>query len=62
VGFVRGEISAKSVVQLAIPDNLSVPADAQRLQQVFVNLIRNAMEGLGPQGRIDISAQTVQAS
>ena len=61
VGFVRGEVSAKSVVQLSIPDNLSVPADAQRLQQVFVNLIRNAMEGLGQQGRIDISAQIVQA-
>jgi len=62
VGFVRGEVSAKSVVQLSIPEDLSVPADAQRLQQVFVNLIRNAMEGLGPQGRIDISAQIVHAS
>ena len=62
VGFVRGEVSAKSVVHLAISEDLSVPADAQRLQQVFVNLIRNAMEGLGPQGRIDISAQLVQAS
>jgi len=62
VGFVRGEVSAKSVVRLAIPEDLSVLADAQRLQQVFVNLIRNAMEGLGPQGRIDISAQIVHAS
>ena len=62
VGFVRGEVSAKSVVKISIPEDLSVPADAQRLQQVFVNLIRNAMEGLGPQGRIDISAQIVQAS
>lgn len=62
VGFVRGEVSAKSVVQLSIPEDLRVPADAQRLQQVFVNLIRNAMEGLGAQGRIDISAQVVQAS
>ncbi|MHB1186472.1 sensor histidine kinase [Thiobacillus sp.] len=61
VGFVRGEVSAKSVVQISIPEDLSVPADAQRLQQVFVNLIRNAMEGLGPQGRIDISAQIVHA-
>lgn len=62
VGFVRGEISAKSVVQLDISDDLSVGADAQRLQQVFVNLIRNAMQGLGPQGRIEVSAQRVQAS
>jgi len=62
VGFVRGEVPAKSVVRLAIPEDLSVPADAQRLQQVFVNLIRNAMEGLGAQGRIDITAQIVHAS
>lgn len=61
VGFVRGEVSAKSVVRLSIPEDLRVAADAQRLQQVFVNLIRNAMEGLGPQGRIDISAQVVNA-
>jgi len=59
---VRGEVPAKSVVRLAIPEDLSVPADAQRLQQVFVNLIRNAMEGLGAQGRIDITAQIVHAS
>ena len=62
VGFVRGEISAKSLVQLDISDDLSVGADAQRLQQVFVNLIRNAMQGLGPHGRIEVSAQHVQAS
>lgn len=62
VGFVRGEVSAKSVVQLAIPEDLSVPADAQRLQQVFVNLIRNAMEGLGPGGQIRISAQLMRVS
>ena len=62
VGFVRGEVSAKSVVRLSIPEDLSVTADAQRLQQVFVNLIRNAMEGLGPDGQIHISAQARQVS
>jgi two-component system NtrC family sensor kinase len=57
VGFVRGEVSAKSVVQLSIPEDLTVSADVQRLQQVFVNLVRNAMDVLGPDGRIRISAQ-----
>ncbi len=56
VGFVRGEVSAKSLVELSIPEDLTVTADVQRLQQVFVNLIRNAMDVLGPDGRIDISA------
>ncbi|MGE5320156.1 MAG: sensor histidine kinase [Hyphomicrobiaceae bacterium] len=62
VGFVRGEVAAKSVVRLSIPDDLSVPADAQRLQQVFVNLIRNAMEGLGPNGQILVSARAMHVS
>jgi signal transduction histidine kinase len=62
VGFVRGEVSAKSVVQLSIPEDMRVPADAQRLQQVFVNLIRNALEGLGPDGKIHISAEVLRVS
>lgn len=62
IGFVRGEVSAKSVVQLSIPDDLSVPADAQRLQQVFVNLIRNALDSLGEGGHILVSAQAMHVS
>ena len=62
VGFVRGAVSAKSVVKLSIAEDLSVPADAQRLQQVFVNLIRNAMDVLGPDGKILISAQVLHVS
>lgn len=62
VGFVRGKVSAKSVVKLSIPDDLDVLADAQRLQQVFVNLVSNALEGLGPDGEISISAQVIHVS
>ena len=62
VGFVRGEISAKSVVHLSIPDDLIVLADAQRLQQVFVNLIHNALEGLEAGGKIVISAEVLSAN
>lgn len=62
VSFVRGEISAKSVVKLSISEDLRVPADAQRLQQVLVNLIRNALEGVGPDGQILISAQATNVN
>lgn len=62
IGFVRGEVSAKSVVRLAIPEEMEVQADAQRMQQVFVNLIRNAMEGLGAEGQILISAGILHVS
>jgi len=61
VGFVRGEVPAKSVVELDIPETLTVPADAQRLQQVFVNLIRNGLEGLPDTGHIHISASSIEA-
>ncbi|MDD5296035.1 MAG: HAMP domain-containing sensor histidine kinase [Rhodocyclaceae bacterium] len=56
VGFVRGEVPAKALVSLAIPEELALQADAQRLQQVFVNLIRNAVDVLDESGRIVISA------
>ncbi len=62
VGFVRGNVSAKSVVTVSIPEGLTVLADAQRLQQVFVNLIGNALAGLGPDGQIRISAQSMWVS
>lgn len=61
VGFVRGAVSAKSVVKLSIGEDLRVPADAQRLQQVMVNLIGNALEGVGADGEIVISAQRLRA-
>jgi signal transduction histidine kinase len=62
VGFVRGNVAAKSVVKLSIPEDLKILADAQRLQQVFVNLIGNAMEGLGPDGQIVVSAQAMHVN
>ncbi|MEW5771167.1 MAG: ATP-binding protein [Pseudomonadota bacterium] len=61
VGFVRGEVSARSVVSLDIPEDLAVPADAQRLQQVFVNLLRNALDELPPGGGIRVAARTIRA-
>ena len=56
VGFVRGERPAKALVRLDIPEELALQADGQRLQQVFVNLIKNAMDVLGEDGHILISA------
>jgi signal transduction histidine kinase len=56
VGFVRGEVPARALVQLSIAEELAVEADSQRLQQVFVNLIKNAVDVLDERGRIQISA------
>ena len=37
-------------VELNVPDSIVVLADEQRLQQVFINLIRNAMESTESEG------------
>lgn len=54
--FVRGEIPSGVTVRLDIPADLVVVADKQRLQQVLLNLLNNAIEAVGNRGRIDITA------
>ncbi|MEO1766036.1 sensor histidine kinase [Thiobacter aerophilum] len=62
VGFVREPVPAKRAVRLEIPEDLVVYADAQRLQQVFVNLICNALEAGGQKARIVIGARQIQGA
>ncbi|MBF0095154.1 MAG: HAMP domain-containing histidine kinase [Alphaproteobacteria bacterium] len=42
--FLKGEMSGSVRVVVSIPDDIVVVADKQRLQQVFLNLIKNALE------------------
>jgi len=44
-------------LQLDIPEGLQLPADKQRLQQVFINLIKNSLDAIGDQGTISIAAE-----
>jgi signal transduction histidine kinase len=57
--LMRGRIADPARVKLDIPDNLEVPGDRQRLQQVFINLLNNALQALGPDGVITIEARPV---
>ncbi|HEY7204976.1 MAG TPA: ATP-binding protein [Methylomirabilota bacterium] len=46
------------LIETAVPDDLAdVMGDPGRLQQVFINLLVNAMEATPPSGRITISAR-----
>jgi len=45
-----------------VPEGLTVEADPQRLQQVLVNLIRNALEAGGPEVRVTVSAHLRDAA
>ena len=54
--FIKGQIPAQVVVRSEIPDHLALDADKQRLQQVFLNLIKNAIEALEGVGEVIIRA------
>ena len=57
IRFVRGEVPARLSITVDIPADIVVFADKQRLQQAFLNLIKNAMEVVGDEGNISIVAR-----
>lgn len=62
--LVRNELPAREAVSLDLPPELVVHGDEQQLQQVFINLIKNAVDATGDSVRIRIGARrsTWQAS
>ncbi len=56
IRFVRGQIPAPVAVSIEIPDDLIITADKQRIQQAFLNLIKNAIESMGETGTLAIRA------
>ena len=62
VRFLKGQIPPGVAVEVAVPDEITLPGDRQRLQQVFLNLVKNAVEAVSPEsGRVVISARRVPA-
>lgn len=54
--LVRNELPEREAVTLELPPELVVYGDEQQLQQVFINLIKNAVDATGVSVRIRISA------
>ena len=58
--FIKGEIPSKVAVTIDIPEDIVLLADKQRLQQAFLNLIKNAVEAVGEEGAVQIMAHPCQ--
>ena len=57
VRLVRGQVPSEIAITVEVPENIVIVADKQRLQQVFLNLIKNALDALGESGHVWVNAQ-----
>ncbi len=55
--MARGKLSPKIHVDIDIPQDLQIYVDKQRFQQALLNLVSNAIDAVGEEGRIVISAR-----
>ena len=58
--LLRGQVPSEVDIKVEIPVDMEIVADKQRLQQVCLNLAKNALDVLGPEGHIWISAREVK--
>ncbi len=62
IQFVKGQVPTKIAITLLVPEDISIVADKQRIQQVFLNLIKNAIEAITTdEGTITIKAEKHRA-
>jgi two-component system NtrC family sensor kinase len=62
IQFVKGQVPTKIVITLAVPDDVVLFADKQRIQQAFLNLIKNAIESITTdEGTVSIKAEKRRA-
>ena len=59
ITLLRGQIRSNVMVNLDIPAELKITVDKQRMQQVFLNLIKNGLDVIGENGRIWISCREI---
>jgi two-component system NtrC family sensor kinase len=59
ITLVRGQVSSNVEINLDIPEDLKITVDKQRMQQVFINLLKNALDVIGDKGKIWISCRKI---
>lgn len=61
IRFVKGQLSPSVSISLDIPGDLVITADKQRIQQAFLNLIKNGIDAISGEGSISIKARKHRA-
>jgi two-component system, NtrC family, sensor kinase len=56
IQLLKGEIPSNIAVGIDVPDDLTVYVDKQRIQQAFLNLIKNALDSIDVEGTVSIRA------
>jgi signal transduction histidine kinase len=59
ITLLRGQIASNVRINLDVPEDLKITVDKQRMQQVFINLIKNGLDVIGPNGQIWISCREI---
>ena len=56
IDLLRGQMAKDIELKLTIPADIIIFADKQKIQQVFINLLKNSFDALAGQGLIQIKA------
>ncbi|KPK23940.1 MAG: hypothetical protein AMJ61_14645 [Desulfobacterales bacterium SG8_35_2] len=59
ITLLRGQLPTRIEINLDIPPDLKITVDKQRMQQVFLNLIKNAIDVIPDDGSIWISCREI---
>jgi two-component system, NtrC family, sensor kinase len=57
IRFVKGQLPPSVSIKLDLSDDLVITADKQRIQQAFLNLIKNGIEAIAGEGWVSITAR-----
>ncbi len=57
LNFIKGQIPARVSMTVEVPEDIVIFADKQRIQQAFLNLVKNAVESIPEEGSVFIQAQ-----